>query len=149
MKYPLLILFLCLYHFAPAQGKTPNVKVISATTQDWISGAPGGRAGTTYTIKVGILADKPITFKSMWLGRQTVHFDVQTFFADPNKKPGKGDSVLLVYVKPHTPQSETTSGNAAPPIAYKGDALVEYLVDGRLRYFTIKRFNRLEIIKGR
>jgi hypothetical protein len=84
----------------------------------------------------------------MWLGKQQVTFDVQTYFTDPNKKPGKGDSVLLVYVKPHAVQTENTD-NKPLPIEYKGEALVEYLIEGQLRYFIVKKFSKLEIFKGR
>jgi hypothetical protein len=148
MKHKVVILLLLIIQFAKAQNRPPYIKVISATTQDWISGAPGGRSGTTYNIKVGIQTGKPITFKNMWLGKQQVTFDVQTYFTDPNKKPGKGDSVLLVYVKPHAVQTENTD-NKPLPIEYKGEALVEYLIEGQLRYFIVKKFSKLEIFKGR
>jgi hypothetical protein len=125
----------------------PHVKIISATMQDWISGAPGGRSGTTYTIKVGILANKPVVFKNMWLGKQQVAFDMQTFFKDPNKKPARGDSILLVYVKTQSPQTEVPKSQVLPT-AYEGDALVEYMTEGQLRYFTVKKFLKLEMVKG-
>jgi len=63
------------------------------------------------------------------VGKQQVTFDVQTYFTDPNKKPAKGDSVLLVYVKPHAVQTENID-NKPLPIEYKGEALVEYLIEG-------------------
>jgi len=147
MKHKLIILLLLIVQVVTAQERPLHVKVISATQRDWISGAPGGRAGTTFSIKVGLQTSKPITFKTMWLGKQQVTFDVQTYFKDPNKKPAMGDSVLLVYVKLHQAQTEQTE-NKPLPIEYKGEALIEYLIEGRLRYFTVKKFSKLEIIKG-
>ena len=147
MKYKALSIFLLVIQLAAAQKKTSFIKVISATTQDWISGAPGGHSGTTYTIKVGILSAKPISFKSMWLVKQQVPFDVQTFFTNPNKKPSIGDSVLLVYVKLNPSKTDETK-NKPLPTKYKGEALVEYLVAGKPKYFTINKFSKLEIVKG-
>jgi len=147
MRHKSLILLLFIAQLAMAQHKAVHVKVISATAQDWISGAPGGRTGTTYTLKVELLTNQPIAFKSMWMGKQQVNFDVQTFFKDPNKKPAEGDSVLLVYVKLQKPAKDDTLKKALP-FEYKGEALVEYMTDGQLRYFTVKKFVKLEIVKG-
>ena len=147
MKHTAFIFLLLSFQLSFTQKKASFVKVISATTQDWISGAPRGRGGTTYTIKVGILSAKAITFKNIWIGKQHVPFDVQTFFTDPNKKPGIGDSVLLVYVKIN--QIKTAEADNKPlPTQYKGEALVEYMVAGKPKYFTIKKFLKLQMSKG-
>ena len=130
-----------------AQSKTGFIKVIEARSQDWISGASPGRAGITYTIKVKILSNKPISFKELWIGRQNEDFDVQTFFRDPNKKPAIGDSLLLVCTKTTSPPSTTPNTKSLSP-PYHGAAIVAYSAAGKTRYFTIKAFLRKETVKG-
>jgi len=130
-----------------AQSKTGFIKVIEARSQDWISGASPGRAGTTYTIKVKILSNKPIAFKNLWIGGQHEEFEMQTFFRDPNKRPTEGDSVLLVCTIT-TPPYSTTPNTKNLPFKYHGMALVAYSAAGKTRYFTIKAFLRKETVKG-
>jgi hypothetical protein len=147
MKYKALITFLLLSHFIQAQNKAVSVKLISATVRDWMTGAAPGRTGTTYTLKLEILAVKPVEFKNLWLGKELKDFEVQTFFTDPNKKPARGDSVLLVYTRvDKKPEPEKVL--LPVPFEYKGEALLEYYVAGRPRYLTIKKFEKLRTIKG-
>ena len=147
MKRKAVIFLVSMLQLTIAQSKVPDIKVITATIQHWISGAPGGRSGTTYAIKVSILSNRPVTFKNLWIGKEHAAFDIQTFFSDPNKKPAQGDSVLLVYVKLNQPEKEAKKSKALP-MKYKGEALVEYLVSGKPKYFTIKKFVPLEIFNG-
>lgn len=140
-----LILLLC-FQIATAQHKEAFVKVISATTQDWIGGAKG-MSGTTYIIKLRILSGKPIYYRNMWLNNQLVNFEAQTFFTDPDKKPAEGDSIQLVYVKRNNYKADEME-NKPLPLKYRGEALLEYLADGKVRYIIIKKFNKLKVIKG-
>ena len=95
MKYKALIILLFVSFVTVAQAKKPAIKIMSATVQDWIGGAKGF-SGTTYTVKVCIISNQPIEFKSMWIDKQSVQFDVQTFFKDPAQKPVAGDAGVRV-----------------------------------------------------
>jgi hypothetical protein len=147
MKFKFLLVFVMLTQLLSAQNRTGSVKLISATVQEWMTGAAPGRAGTTYTLKVQMLAAKPVIFKNLWMGNVHSDFEMQTFFTDPNKKPGRGDSVLLVHTKTTKPE-EHMKENIPAPIEYKGEALLEYYVGGRPRYLVIKKFEKLRTIKG-
>jgi hypothetical protein len=147
MKYKSLVVLLFFSQLLLAQNKAAGVKLISATVQDWMTGAAPGRAGTTYTIKMQLLAAKGVVFKNLWIGNVHSDFEVQSFFTDPNKKPAKGDSVLLVHTKTSKPVSEVKE-NIPAPMEYKGEALLEYYVGGRPRYLVIKKFEKKKTIKG-
>jgi len=143
----IVLLLLCQFVLAQRQPSPSGVKLISATTQEWMTGAAPGKSGITYTLKIKILVAKRVDFKNLWISQELEDFDVQTFFLDPNKKPAQGDSVLLVYTRiDKTPPPVKI--NLPVPIAYKGAALLEYYVAGRPRYLVIKKFEKLKVIKG-
>ena len=147
MKYKSLVLFLFVSQLLLAQSKAKNVKLMSATTRDWMTGAAPGRSGTNYTIKVKILSAKKVDFKNLWIGKEQAALEVQTFFTDPNQKPTKGDSVLIVHVKVDK-KPELEKARLPLPFEYKGEALLEYYVAGRPRYLVIPEFEKLRTIKG-
>ena len=147
MKYKSVILFLLISHLVFAQNKASNIKLISATTRDWMTGAAPGRSGTNYTLKVKILSTKKVELKNLWIGKEQASFEVQTFFTDPSKIPAKGDSVLIVHVKVDK-KPELEKARLSLPFEYKGEALLEYYVAGRPRYLVIPEFEKLRTIKG-
>jgi hypothetical protein len=134
-----LITVLLLAQITRAQDKKAPFKVMSFTAQDWATEASPGKTGTTFTVKLKILTSKPVTFKKLWIGKEYAPFEVQTYFKDPYKKPAKGDSVLLVYVKMLTPHKDTAV-NEPPPFDYKGGALIGYETTGKTSYFVVKQF---------
>ena len=147
MKYTVLIVLILLTQLVSAQNQSGTVRLLSATTQEWITGASPGKTGTTFTLKVKILSAKPVTFKNLWMGKEHVDFDVQTFFTDPNKKPVKGDSVLLVFTRMDKKPEETKT-EVPLPTQYKGKALLQYYMAHRPRYLVVEKFEKLRIIKG-
>src|SRR5690349_16879630 len=99
MRNCLLLLFLVFAGPLLAQKKGLPVKVIEATQQNWVSGAPGGRTGTKYAIKVYINTQQKVEFQNIWIGKENVPFDVEFFSLDIPKKIQYGDSLLLTYNK--------------------------------------------------
>ncbi len=130
-----------------AQKKQLPIKVIDATSQSWVSGAPGGRTGTKYSIKVYIRTDKKVEFINLWLARENVPFDVEFFSLDIPKKIQQGDTLLLTYNKVNGEKNENAEGKRLP-IDYKGAGLIELTIDGKARYFIVKRFKQLQPLRG-
>jgi hypothetical protein len=123
-----------------SQQKALPIKVLEATSQHWISGAPGGKTGTKYAIKVYIRTDKRFEFVNLWLGKKNVPFDVEFYSQEIQKRIQQGDSVLLTY---NEIRGESEHFNAPLPFSYKGAALIEAKVDGKRRYFIVSLLKEL------
>ncbi|MES2621205.1 MAG: hypothetical protein V4615_10165 [Bacteroidota bacterium] len=142
-----LLSFLCLVQLSTAQKKNLPIKVIEATLLKWVSGAPGGRTGTKYTIKVYIHTNKKVEFKNIWIGKENAPFDVEFFSLDIPKKIQQGDSLLLTYNTINGERIENSESKGVP-ICYKGSALFETAIDGKTRYFIVKNFRKLPPLRG-
>lgn len=148
MKFSVaLLLFLSFSQFSISQKKNLPVKVIEATYQKWVSGAPGGRTGTKYAIKVYIRTSKKVVFRNLWIGKENVAFDVEFFSLDIPKKIQQGDSLLLTYNTINREDNESSEAKRLP-IRYKGCALIETAIDGNARYFIVKNFRQLPPLRG-
>jgi hypothetical protein len=142
-----VILLLCSLQICFAQKKQLPVRVIEATKQNWVSGAPGGRTGTKYSVKVYINTPRKIEFTNLWIGLQNVAFDVEFFSLDIPKKIQNGDSLLLTYNKVNGYKTESSVAKHLP-LRYKGVALIEATVDYKVRYFAVKNFKQLADKQG-
>ncbi len=143
-----LLVFCCAIQISVGQKKAGPVKIIEATKQNWVSGAPGGKTGTKFAIKVYINTAAKVEFKNIWIGEENVPFDVEFFSLDIPKKIENGDSLLLTYNKINGERNET-NGVKRCPCKYKGAAIIEALVDGKARYFIVKGFTEVAPLKGR
>lgn len=130
-----------------AQKKALPVKVIEATRRNWVSGAPGGRTGTKFSIKVYVNTQLPTAFKNLWIGNENVPFDVEFFSLDIEKKIQYGDSLLLTYNNVAGVKNDNADARKLP-LKYKGAALIEAVIDGKSRYFIVKKFAELPALKG-
>jgi hypothetical protein len=145
-----LFIFLLLPFCLFAQKKGAAIKVVDATFQQWVSGAPGGKSGTKYSIKVRVMTQEPVEFKNLWLGEENVLFNVEYYKQPAPAKLHAGDSVLLTYNKVVGEKPDSTEKKRIPiRIEYKWAALIECLVHGKAKYFIIKHFDELEPLKGR
>jgi len=97
-----------------AQKKQLPIKIIEATSKTWVSGAPGGRTGTKYSIKVFVGTDKKVAFRNLWLGKENTPFDVEFFSLDIPKKIQQGDLLLLTYNKINGEKNENAEGKRLP-----------------------------------
>jgi hypothetical protein len=59
----------------------------------------------------------------------------------------KGDSVLLVYNHINN-ESVFDSITKKLPVKYKGEALIECLVNGKPHYYAVKQFRSLGSLRG-
>jgi hypothetical protein len=147
MRFALALLLLVSAQLTFAQTKGLPVKVLEATKQSWVSGAPGGRTGTKFSVKVYINTKAKVEFKNLWIGKENVPFDVEFFSLDIQKRIEYGDSLLLTYNKVNGEKSDNP-GARRLPIAYKGAALIETTVGGKARYFIVKAFKITEAVRG-
>ncbi len=147
MRGTLLLLFLVVYGLSFTEEKCSPVVVADATKRNWVSGAPGGRTGTNYTIKLIVKTDEKIDFSNVWLGSENVPFKLEHYVQEPKGEIEKGDSVLLTYNRISNEHTTDFTGKSLP-IEYKGEALVECIIGGKPRYYTVKKFRELEALKG-
>ena len=147
MKSLVSILGCVFFLLASAQKKELPVKVIEATSQYWVSGAPGGKHGIKYSIKVYITTSDKVEFKNVWLGKENVPFDVEFFSLDIPKKVQQGDYLLLSYNQIVGEKNENLKGKRLP-INYKGVALIECAVNAKTRYFIAKKMQQLPKLQG-
>lgn len=132
-----------------AQKTTAPVKILLATSREWVSGVPGGRSGITYTIKAQVLTNKKVSFRNLWMKKDNVPFDIQYFTQQQPERLQSGDSLLLVYNFTRGAQNNSTGDDAVRlPVSYNGAALIECVVDGKARYFIVKAFKQLQPLKG-
>jgi hypothetical protein len=146
MKSAALIFLLFLAKFGLSQHKELPIKVLEATSQHWVSGAPGGKTGTKYSIKIYIRTDKKIEFVNLWLGNKNVPFDVEFYSIEIQKKIQQGDSILITCNEIRGDAEEMHAMRV--PFKYKGAALIEATVDGKTRYFIISKIKTLPALQG-
>ncbi|MBL0310864.1 MAG: hypothetical protein IPP77_14700 [Bacteroidetes bacterium] len=130
-----------------SQRRASPVCVLDATKQNWISGAPGGRSGTNYRIKVHINTSRSIEFLYLWIGKENVPLSLEFYNLDGQKQLALGDSLLLF--------SSKVVGEEFPmfehrklPVRYKGAALFQCVVDRKNRYFIVKELRQLPPLAG-
>lgn len=143
----LMFLTCCLINFGTAQKKSLPIQVISATSQTWVSGAPGGRTGTNYIIQVYIASDQKTEFKSLWLGKENLPVNIEFPSPSVQTKIEKGDTIILTCNRVNGEPIENFHPKKVP-VKYQGDALVETLVNQRKRYFIVKKFKTLSSLRG-
>ena len=145
MKHHLVAFFLLFIYVVAAQKKQLPISIVQTTAQRWVSGAPGGRTGTNYSIKIFIRTAEKIEFKNIWLGKQNIPFSVEFFSTDIPQKIYQGDTLLLTSnIMNNEPQDEEAK---RLPVAYKGAALIEATINGKARYFIAKSILRLKDLK--
>jgi hypothetical protein len=123
--------------------KSEYFNLISATSESWRAGIPGGGSGTEYYFKVKITTSENIKFDSAWINNK--HFKVfiakeSTSISNEPIKFTKDDIITLRISDLNNQISE--SEKTKPPINYDGAALIAYIVNEKSQYLIIK-----EIIK--
>ncbi|MCW5908323.1 MAG: hypothetical protein KIS94_10710 [Chitinophagales bacterium] len=138
------VLVVLLFFTASFNVHCPAVVIADAAKQHWVSGAPGGRSGTNYTVKLLIKTSAKIEITHWWIGQEEVPFNLELY---NGTQPRKGDTVLLTYNRIHNEQPSDFTSTPAP-LAYKGAALLECLVNGKLNYYTVNAFRNEKELRG-
>ena len=138
-------MFFC--QIVSAQKNELPVKIIEATSREWVSGVPGGRSGTNYIIKI-YLSTNTVKFTNLWIGKKSVPFE-EEFFSQNKHTAEEGDSILLTYNHINGLNDKGTSSRRRPPHFNDGAALVGCLIDGKARYLTVKKIKKLQPSLGK
>lgn len=147
MKNAIVSLFLCTLFLSFTGTKCLPVKVADATELHWVSGAPGGRSGTKFSIKLLIKTAEKVEFGNVWLGTQNVPFNLELFSQETQQKIKEGDSVLLTYNQINN-EPDTNTEAKRLPLEYRGAALIECRINGKAQYLVVKSFRKLEEVRG-
>lgn len=150
-------MFACSLGAVPPQ--TRDLEVLGATSQEWISGVPGGGRGITYRLTIKIKTSRPVTFDALWVaGKKLDTQPVKAAPSEPSATAGNGVVTLRASSfrgrsglpgrheeqKPEPPPADA----AKAPVAYQGAALLRYEVQGTARYVAIPEITVLPTIYG-
>ncbi len=145
-KTYLILCFIVLNIVAFAQKQTCSVVLIEATSKNWVAGA-GGRTGTAYRFKLKIKTNTHIEFSGLWIGKKSVPITLEYDALTPPVKSIKGD---IIYVTTNVINNveEIDYSPKKLPFSYKGVALLQLTVSGKVQYLLVKSFRPLERLAG-
>ena len=135
------------------------VEVLGATSQEFIAGVPGGGRGITYRLTIKINTDRPVQFDSIWVAGRKLTIRSDKAGQSGDLKSAKNDVVTLLASdykggpgkygrKEEEKLNMAPADPAKAPIAYKGAALLKYVVDGRVEYVAEPTITALPTIYG-
>ena len=112
-------------------------KLLNATSSSWTAGTARGGSGTEFYFKVVIKTKQKIVFDSLWVGNHSNKIFVtkeQKFVPNAPVEYSKGVTITL-----RTSFLNNNNKTVQTPISNKGDALISYRINDRLKYYTIKK----------
>jgi hypothetical protein len=117
-------------------------KLLNATSSSWTAGTARGGTGTEFYFKVVIKTKQKIVFDSLWVENRSnkIFFTKeQKFVSNAPVEYSKGDTITLRI-------SFLNNNNKAlkTPKSIKGDALISYRINDKLKYYTV---NKIETLK--
>ena len=121
------------------------IKLIDASSQNWVSGIQSGGSGTEYYFKIKILTEQKIDFDSLWVKNESF----KTYLANKGNgisgKPitfSKNDTITLRA----SDLSKKNNTTLKTPINYKGVALLRYFVKNKEYYLSIEKIKTIPSI---
>lgn len=145
-KTYLILCFIILNIVAFAQKQTCSVVLIEATSKNWVAGA-GGRTGTAYRFKLKSKTNTQIEFSGLWIGKKSVPVTLEYDALTPPVKSKKGD-VIYVTTNIINKVEEIDYSPKKLPFSYKGVALLQLTISGKVQYLLVKSFRPLERLAG-
>ncbi len=145
MHYTLVAVLLLLLNNTFAQKSCGALKVLQATQQHWVSGAPGGRTGEDYRIKMLCQKKGSIEILALWIG--DTEREVSYGFFQNKKGISYGDSF---YVEHNCTNNDggCKGKKGTLPFKYKGAALIKYKLGAKVCYLVVKQFRKVEDLRG-
>ena len=119
-------------------------KLLNATSSSWTAGIAKGGTGTEFYFKIIIKTKQKIVFDSLWVGNHSNKIFVtkeQKFVSNAPVEYSKGDTITL-----RISFLNNNNKTVQTPISNKGDALISYKINDRLKYYTIKKIETLKPI---
>ncbi len=145
MRFTLVAVLLLVLNTAFAQKGCSALKVLRATQQHWVSGAPGGRTGEEYKIKLLFQKKGVIDIQGLWIG-DTEREVVYGFFQHKDRILS-GDSF---YIEHNCTNNDggCQGKKGTLPFKYKGAALIKYKLNAKTCYLVVKQFRKVEDLRG-
>jgi hypothetical protein len=132
-----------------SSNKKSPIKLISASSENWLSGTNGGGKGTEYYIKIKILSSNKVEFDSLFTNKK----GFKTYLANPNKgitstpiTVSKNDTITVRVSDITFPNRPIVSQNNVSIKKFKGEALLKYYDDGKINYLLIKNISKTKSI---
>ena len=119
-------------------------KLLNATSSSWTAGIAKGGTGTEFYFKIIIKTKQKIVFDSLWVGNRSNKIFVskeQKIVSNAPVEYSKGDTITL-----RISFLNNNNKTVQTPISNKGDALISYRINDRLKYYTIKKIETLKPI---
>ena len=131
----------------------PKVKLIDATSQDWIAGRYESGRGTDFVISLKARGGSDnIRVEKLWVDGYMYEVEaVKDLAKRSDKSFDRGDTLYVKAGKKLKPDKEgkmkqVSGKNIDPEKEYEGAALLAYTWKGKRKYLVIKEFNELEKI---
>ncbi len=132
----------------------PNIILLEATSQRWISGVRGGGQSVEYNFKVLVNTNVSLRFDSVWLHNEK--FPVKLLknhrLISPTILQKKDTATLLISesIAPAEHPSDTliTLAPMFPPVNFEGAALIRFYAGREKKYLICKQIARLPDIHG-
>ena len=112
-------------------------KLLNATSSSWTAGTARGGTGTEFYFKIVIKTKQKIVFDSLWVENRSNKIFVskeQKIVPNAPVEYSKGDTITL-----RISFLNNNNKTVKKPISNKGDALISYRINDRLKYYTIKK----------
>ena len=115
-------------------------KLLNARSSSWTAGTARGGTGTEFYFKIIIKTKQKIVFDSLWVGNRSNKIFVskeQKFVSNVPVEYSKGDTITLriSFLNNNNNNNKTVK----TPISYKGDALISFRINEKLKYYSIKK----------
>ena len=126
----------------PTQVQTP-LRVLDATSMEWLGGRPESGRGIDYRFQLLALAKLELAFDSVWIGRGAYQLHYRFSNANIKQSWSKGDTISLT-AKQYMPPGYTPPKDAIEsPIKYQGEALLRYFLNGVAGFVEVPQFRKL------
>jgi hypothetical protein len=112
-------------------------KLLNATSSSWTAGTARGGTGTEFYFKIIIKTKQKIVFDSLWVGNRSNKIFVskeQKIVSNVPVEYSKGDTITL-----RISFLNNNNKTVKTPISYKGDALISFRINEKLKYYSIKK----------
>ena len=112
-------------------------KLLNARSSSWTAGTARGGTGTEFYFKILIKTKQKIVFDSLWVENRSNKIFItkeQKFVSNVPGEYSKGDTITL-----RISFLNNNNKTVKTPKSIKGDALLSYRVNEKLKYYSIKK----------
>jgi hypothetical protein len=153
----LLLLGMLAGSLCHAPQESRYIEVLQATSQAWVAGVAGGGRGVNYSLQIRIKTNKPIKFDTIWVAGKKLVTKAEKGGQYEQIKSAR-NKVVTVLASEFTggpgrygrmgeaPVKRTPVDSVKAPVAYKGAALLQYVVNGAAQYIAVPEITVLPAI---